>query len=133
MPSMIEILVLTEVKAHRNAVPMKELLPVRRSAWSFKYANMYLFFCFCSNSHLYYAVNKTFYRRTNVRPQKISQIRCSAVLRWITMRILFLWRWEWIIVTYNLSHRTSEAVSVDRSTLIQIGCPCCDYKRTEVL
>jgi len=32
MPSMIEILVLTEVKVHRNAVPMKELLPVRRSA-----------------------------------------------------------------------------------------------------
>jgi len=42
------------------------------------------------------------------------------VLRWITMRILFLWRWEWIVVTYNLSHRTSEAVSDY-------------YRRTEVL
>jgi len=31
-------------------------------------------------------------------------------LRWITKRDLFLWRCEWIIVTYSLSHRTSEAV-----------------------
>jgi len=35
-------------------------------------------FLFLFNSHFCYAVNKTFYRRTNVRPQKISQIRCSA-------------------------------------------------------
>ena len=56
---------------------------------------MYLFFCFCSIHLLYCAVNKTCYRRTNVRPQKISQRR----------------RWERIIVTCNLSHRTSEAVS----------------------
>jgi len=33
-------------------------------------------------------------------------------LRWITMRILFLWRWEWTIVTYDLSHRRSEAVFI---------------------
>ena len=26
------------------------------------------------------------------------------------MRILFLWRCEWTIFTYDLSHRTSEAV-----------------------
>jgi len=39
---------------------------------------MYLFFCFCSIHIFCYAVNKTFYRRTNVRPQKINQIRCNA-------------------------------------------------------
>ena len=30
-------------------------------------------------------------------------------LRWITIRTLFLWRCEWTIVAYSLSHRTSEA------------------------
>jgi len=39
---------------------------------------MYLFFCICSIHIFYYAVNKTFYRRTDVRPQNLSQIRCSA-------------------------------------------------------
>jgi len=36
---------------------------------------MYLFFCFCSIHIFTYAINKRFYRRTNVRPHKISQIR----------------------------------------------------------
>ena len=44
---------LPEVKVSRNAVPVKELLPVWRSPKNFKYANVYLFFCFCS-IHIFY-------------------------------------------------------------------------------
>jgi len=43
-------------------------------------------------------------------------------LRWITMRILFLWRWEWTIVTYDLSHTTSEAVFRLREDSLLFAC-----------
>ena len=58
------------MKVSRNAVPVKELLPVRRSAICVVVLVELMLF--------YYAVNKTFCSRTSARPQKMSEIRCNA-------------------------------------------------------
>jgi len=97
-----------EVKVSRNAVPVKEWLPVRRSAKSFKYANM----CCCCSTHVFLLCCQQNILQKNERTTSENEWNTvqRKPLRWITMRNVLLWRCEWIIVTYSLSHRTSEAV-----------------------
>jgi len=55
-------------------------------------------------------------------PQKICEIRCGAKGWDESQWGFFLWRWEWTIVTYNLSHRMSDAVLRLREDSLLFAC-----------